>query len=298
MKVGVGECPLLSSVPLRLRLSLTLIVTLMVFSSASLTISNPVSAAPTDATPSAPSTIGQDGFTTQALGSVSARPTNDIVHRKAFYDIVFVTSIPGSIKKIQVTFPANAGVPSSSSFNEAEGIGPGTVSTSGQTLTYTVNNAVNIPAGTKIRLEFANIVNPLTPNHNYKVIVTTRNAANAIIDGPTQSAGFLIEQIGTNAIADGTQKLLFAKCTLPASSPAIPGGSTVFRICSVPGVQVGDSVEAEYDGDVEGAFYVNLITHGAHVYNADSVTLLLGSDSATATIPSAGQIFSLIVFRK
>ncbi len=99
------------------------------------------------------------------------------MHRKAFYDIVFVTTTPGSIKKIQVTFPAGTGVPFSASFNEAEGIGPGTVSKSGQTLTYAVTNAVNVPAGTKIRLEFANIVNPIAPNHSYKVTVTTRSSS-------------------------------------------------------------------------------------------------------------------------
>ncbi len=60
--------------------------------------------------PSAPSTISQEGkdgdFTTQAaIGSLSARPTNDIVNRKAFYDVVFLTATTGTIKKIEVTFP-------------------------------------------------------------------------------------------------------------------------------------------------------------------------------------------------
>lgn len=204
MKVTVGECPLSSSVPLGLRLSLILIVTLMVFSTASLTISNPVSAVPTDATPSVPSTIGQDGndFTTQALSSLTARPTNNIVNTNSFYDVVFVTGTSGAIKRIQVTFPAGTTVPTGASFNEAEGIGPGTVSKSGQTLTYTVTNAVNVPAGTKIRLEFANINNPLSPSANYKVTVTTRNAANTPIDGPTQSAAYTVKQIGPNVIAN------------------------------------------------------------------------------------------------
>ena len=75
---------------------------------------------------------------------------------------------------------------------------------SGQTITYTVTNAVNVPAGTKIRLEYANINNPLSPSAKYKVTVTTRNAANAIIDGPTQSTAYTMKQIGTNAIADNS----------------------------------------------------------------------------------------------
>ncbi len=157
--------------------------------------------------PSAPSTIGQDGkegdFTTQgALSSVTARPTNNIVNTNSFYDVVFLTASSGAIKKIQVTLPAGTTVPSSASFNEAQGIGVGTVSKSGQTLTYTVTNAVNIHASTKIRLEFSNINNPLNPSANYKVTVTTRNAANTIIDGPTQSTAYTMKQVGVNAIAD------------------------------------------------------------------------------------------------
>jgi prealbumin domain-containing protein len=147
---------------------------------------------------------GKDGdFITQAaLGSLTARPTNNIVDTKSFYDVVFLTGLTGAIKTIQVTFPAGTVVPTSAFFNEAEGIGPGTVSKSGQTITYTVTNAVSIPAGTKIRLEFANINNPANPSTSYQVTVTTRNAANGIIDGPTQSTAYSIKQIGTSDIAD------------------------------------------------------------------------------------------------
>jgi hypothetical protein len=97
----------------------------------------------------------------------------------------------GAIKGIQVTLPPGTTVPTSASFNEAEGIGPGSVS--GQTITYTVTNAVTVPVGSKIRLEFSNINNPLSPSANYKVTVTTRNAANAIIDGPSQSTAYTIK---------------------------------------------------------------------------------------------------------
>ena len=134
---------------------------------------------------------------------MTARPTNNIVNTNSFYDVVFLTAISGPIKFIQVTFPAGTTIPSGAFFNEAEGIGPGTASKSGQTITYTVTNAVNVPAGTKIRLEFANINNPLNPSANYKVTVTTRDASNTIIDGPTQSTAYTMKQIGKNAIADG-----------------------------------------------------------------------------------------------
>jgi hypothetical protein len=55
---------------------------------------------------------------------------------------VFLTATSGITKTIQVTFPAGTTIPDGAFFNEAEGIGPGTVSKSGQTITYTVTNAV------------------------------------------------------------------------------------------------------------------------------------------------------------
>src|SRR5918996_1634311 len=216
MKVVVGERPSSSSpIPSGLRLGLTLIVTLMVISLPIVTLGNPVSAVPTDGSPSAPSTIGQDGsdFNIQAaLSSLTARPTNNIVNTNSFYDVVFLAATSGAIKTIQVTFPAGTTIPAGAFFNEAEKCVPGsncsvltgTASKSGQTITYTVTNAVNVPAGTKIRLEFANINNPLSPSASYKVTVTTRNAANAIIDGPTQSTAYTMKQIGVNAIADNS----------------------------------------------------------------------------------------------
>jgi hypothetical protein len=199
----------------RIRLGITLVaVAFMISSSPIFNIINPATLSASripspSATPSAtsPSTISQDGsdFTAQAaISSLTSRPTNNIVNTHSFYDIVFLTSTSGTIKTIQVTFPAGTTIPSGAFFNEAEGIGPGTASKSGQTITYTVTNAVNVPAGTKIRLEFANINNPLNPSANYKVTVTTRNAANAIIDGPTQSTAYTMKQIGTNAIADNS----------------------------------------------------------------------------------------------
>jgi hypothetical protein len=152
----------------------------------------------------APSTIGQDGddFTIQApLSSVTARPTNNIVTTTSFYDIVFLTATAGAIKTIEVTFPAGTQMAATPLLNEVEGIGPGTPSRSGQTIIYTVANAVNVPAGTKIRLEIANINNPVNPSTSYTVMVTTKNAANTPIDGPTASTAYTIKQLGSSIIA-------------------------------------------------------------------------------------------------
>jgi hypothetical protein len=227
---------------------------------------NPASAAAspsysTDGSPSAPSTIGQDGsdFTTQAtLSSLTARPTNNIVNTNSFYDVVFLTATSGTIKTIHVTFPAGTTIPSGAFFNEAQKCVPGSdctemtgtvsrgVGPAQTTITYTVTNPVNVPAGTKIRLEFANINNPVSPGASYKVVVITTNPALVIIDGPTESTAYTIKQIGVNAIADGhitTSKIADGAVTTPKIAD---GAITTQKIASgsiVPFVNQRESSE-------------------------------------------------------
>jgi hypothetical protein len=90
---------------------------------------------------------------------------------------------------------------------EVVGLGSGTIAASGSTgtgmkITYTVTNAVNVPAFTKIRIQLANINNSQEPGTSYSVTITTRNAANIIIDGPTATQAYNLKQIGTNDIAE------------------------------------------------------------------------------------------------
>jgi hypothetical protein len=229
--------------------------------------------------PIAPSTISQDGkdgdFTTQAaVGSLTARLTNNIAETNSFYDVVFVTTTAGPIKKIDVTFPFGTTVPASAFFNEAEGIGPGTASKSGLTITYTVTNAVNVPAGTKIRLEFANIINPTTPSTNLKVTVTTKTATNIIIDGPTQSTAYTIKQIGfetvrrngpAQSVGPGETKSSIAVCE-PGEELLSGGWETTFAdgttVTRYDGKPIGDNdqderweVQRHNMGNVASNFY-------------------------------------------
>ena len=144
-------------------------------------------------------------FTTQAaLSGVSARQTNNIVGVQSYYDVVFTTSTTGTIKFIDITFPAGTVIGAAPLLVEREGIGAGTAAKSSATgIRYTVTSAVSVPAGTQIRLEFFNIVNPTLPSTGYKVTVTTRNAGGTAIDGPTLSNSLNMKQIGDGQIADG-----------------------------------------------------------------------------------------------
>ena len=150
----------------------------------------------------APSTLGQDvkddDFTAQAaLSGVWARQTNNIVGVQSYYDIIFVTSTTGTIKFIDITFPPGTVIGAPPRLVEREGIGHGIAfKASSTTISYTVLNPVSVPEGTKIRLEFFNLVNPTTPSTGYKVTVTTRDTGGAIIDGPTASNSLNMKQIG------------------------------------------------------------------------------------------------------
>jgi subtilisin family serine protease len=133
------------------------------------------------------------------LNYVFATQTNNFVNIKSYYDVMFRTSTPGTIKKIGISFPAGTYV-GSANLIEVVGIGTGKISASGssatgQMLTYTINSADNVATGTNIRLQFSNIVNPPDPSAGYHVTVTTKNSADTIIDGPTQSHNYLIKSV-------------------------------------------------------------------------------------------------------
>jgi hypothetical protein len=150
------------------------------------------------------SSQGNDDFTTQAALSLTrAAQTNNIVASKSYYDISFRTATAGAIKTVTMDFPAGTAV-GSALLVEATGIGPGTVSASaGEVLTYTVTNAVNVPANTIIRIQISNINNPPTPSASFTVSITTRNAANGVIDGPTPTSAYNMVQVGNAQIAPG-----------------------------------------------------------------------------------------------
>jgi subtilisin len=133
-----------------------------------------------------------------SLKYLSATQTSNLVSIKSYYDIMLRTSTSGTVKTIDIDFPPGTYV-GAALLVEAVGIGPGKIAASGSTatgptITYTVDNAVNIPAGTNLRIQISNIGNPQDPASSYVVIVTTRDAASTTIDGPTQSREYLIKQ--------------------------------------------------------------------------------------------------------
>jgi hypothetical protein len=257
------------------------------------------------------STVSQDeDFTTQAdLSLTRATQTSNIVDSKSYYDITFRTGTSGVIKSVRMSFPVGTYL-GAAVLIEATGIGSGTISAGagGNTLAYTVNNAVDVPANTIIRIQIANANNPPTPSTTLTVSITTRDSANAIIDGPTSTNAYNIKQIGTGQIADGavtgskiagTQKLLFARCIFPPGTAPFPAASTGFTpSCSVLGAEDADDGVAEYIGRTNGFFSNDLELLGMGVGD-NSVSFFIRNNQAVggASIPLDGQQFSVIIFK-
>jgi len=133
------------------------------------------------------------------LNSVSVVPASNVVNERATYDIFLTTATTGFIKKIEITFPSSFDLKVANRVIESSGIGSGSISAVGSTLTYTVKDDRSNPAGTKIKLEIGRIV--AYSEGSFTVSVKTLNAAGGIIDGPTDSGTFSIKQIAGNDIS-------------------------------------------------------------------------------------------------
>jgi hypothetical protein len=93
------------------------------------------------------------------------------------------------------------------------GLGAGTASRSGQTITYTVSAPASVPAGTPIYIEFTNLTNTATTG-NYTTSVSTKNGGPAL-DGPTVSNTVSIADSNTAVSVTIAKSLTF---TTSASS--------------------------------------------------------------------------------
>ena len=127
-------------------------------------------------------------------------PTNDLVNSRAWYQVIFTTGTTAPIKQVEVDFPPGTNVANAKLVDTA-GLGPGTFTISGQTITYTVAPEVLVPANTELRLQYDNILNPSIPDANLTVRITTKDPAGSVIDSGT-SLAYKIRQIGTEDISN------------------------------------------------------------------------------------------------
>jgi hypothetical protein len=205
--------PFSPSIRLKLKHAATLIIAFTVMASSPLLIlDSPALASTSLSSPRSstgpnesggPSTISQGGdFTAQApLQIPRTLQSTDLVNSLAFYEVTFITATTGVIDKIEMEFPAGTNI-AAGGVIERVGIGGGTLTKVGSTLTFDVTSPVSIPAGTFIRLEMFGIQNPDTPSSTFTATLTTRDSGGATIDGPSTTNLYTIKQVGTDDIAD------------------------------------------------------------------------------------------------
>lgn len=250
--------------------------------------------------------------------------SNNIANTQASYDITFRTGLTQTLKTIELSFPAGTNL-INALLLEASGVGPGTLSKSGQTLTYTISTPVSVTASTVIRLEFGNVYNPISPGNMPGIKVVTKDTTGTQVDAVIVSNGYLIRQIGSNDLADnsvttnqfsskladgavttnkiasdavtadkisGISKLIFATCSI--DFPPIPAQKTLAGACAVPGASEasGDRVIVTDNGPD-----FNVYVTGARVVGVDNVNIVLRNDGSTTTdVPAL--TFSILVFHQ
>jgi hypothetical protein len=132
---------------------------------------------------------------------------NQVGASNVTYSYSFTTATTGTIKTI--TFAVSgSGLAGTPTISRNYGIGAGTVTRSGQTITYTVTSAVSISAGIPIYIAFAGLTNSSTSG-SYTTTITTQTSAPATIDTGTTPAVTLAAN-NTAATVAIAQSLTFA----------------------------------------------------------------------------------------
>jgi len=127
------------------------------------------------------------------LTQITATPANVTAGATTDYTFAFKTStaVPAN-GKITIQFPAGFNV-SGATFSSWTGFNGGqSVSVDGQVITITRDNTGSSSAAGNKTIVLSNIINTATTGNNYQVTITTKTAAGATLDGPTNSIYFQI----------------------------------------------------------------------------------------------------------
>ena len=144
------------------------------------------------------STLADGGSSGGELQNVIVRPSNNTVKATSNYEIAFTTKTTGTIAIIEVKFPpgfqlGNANLMQRIGIKSPLFFTYSSNSTSDM-IRFAANPAQTVGSDRTVRLTIGNIINSYSPGNDYQVSVTTRDAANNIIDGPTVSAPFELKE--------------------------------------------------------------------------------------------------------
>jgi hypothetical protein len=138
------------------------------------------------------------------------------------YSYSFKTATTGSIKTITLAV-SGSGLAGTPAIVKNYGIGAGSVSRAGQTITYTVTSAVSVSSGTPIYLELSGLTNDVAGS--YTTTVTTKTSAPATIDGGTASNSVTMAATNTAVTVTVDKSLTFTLDTTAfqlAMDPGLP----------------------------------------------------------------------------
>ena len=105
---------------------------------------------------------------------------NQVSATNVTYSYSFKTATTGTIKTITFVV-SGSGLAGTPTISRNYGIGAGSVSITGQTITYTVTSAVSVSTGIPIYVEFAGLTNSGTAA-SYTTAITTQTSVPATID--------------------------------------------------------------------------------------------------------------------
>ncbi|PZR78585.1 MAG: hypothetical protein DLM65_12475 [Candidatus Aeolococcus gillhamiae] len=201
---------------------------------------------------------------------------NQVSAANVNYGYSFKTATTGTIKSITfVVSGANlGGVPA---IVTAYGIGAGSVTRAGQTITYTVTAAVSVSAGIPIFVEFSGVTNP-SPGGAYTTAITTQTATPTTID--TVSPGPSVTFAASNT----------AKTIVVAKSLTFTVDTTAFTLALDPSLPAL--------ADQSQVINLTVLTNANSGYTLtvkDLATHLQSAATGNPTIPqvSAGKATSL-----
>jgi hypothetical protein len=141
--------------------------------------------------------ISSDTPNSSELQNVLVKPSNNTVKATSNYEIAFTTKTTGTIAMIEVKFPPGFQI-GNANFLQKSGIKShlffSSFPSTDDTIKLVANPAQTVGSDRTIRLNMGNIINSYSPGNDYQVSVTTRDAANNIIDGPTVSVPFELKQ--------------------------------------------------------------------------------------------------------
>jgi hypothetical protein len=141
------------------------------------------------------------------LVSPFASPSSNYAGKGAQYVIEFNTATTTTISKIQLDFPVGTGI-TSTRVSDFSGIGAGTVSVSGSTLTYTVTSPQSVPSGTHVYFLISKVSNSPTAATSFVTITTFDNSLSPVAIDSSQAQFLLQTKLGTTlTVVDSTGRV-------------------------------------------------------------------------------------------